>query len=114
MRGKEDDHRVPEGAASTAPPQLPDTLLAEAPWNHGRLNQKRLQFLRHLVDQEHARQTNGRKVTFLIVDDTNSICKPSTNRMERLDFHYAHSEGKSVWSHVVVTLYVVTGGLAIP
>lgn len=89
-------------------------FLAEAPWNHLRLNRSRLRFLRQLIQREHAKQATGRKVTFLIVDDTNSIRKPSTKRMERLDFHYAHSEGKSVWSHVVVTLHVVTGALSIP
>ncbi|MHB1683507.1 MAG: transposase [Bacilli bacterium] len=88
-------------------------FLAEAPWNHLRLNQSRLRFLRQLIIRGHAKQTTGRKVTFLIVDDTNSLRKPSTKRMERLDFHCAHSEGKS-GPHVVVTLHVVTGALSIP
>jgi hypothetical protein len=29
--------------------------------------------------------------------------------MESLDFHYAHDEGKSVWSHCVVTSHIVSG-----
>jgi hypothetical protein len=29
--------------------------------------------------------------------------------MESLDFHYAHDEGKSVWSHCIVTTHIVSG-----
>jgi len=32
----------------------------------------------------------------------------STSEMERLDFHYSHADGKSVWSHSLVTAHVVT------
>jgi len=89
-------------------------FLSEAPWNHRRINQCRLRFLRQRIEEEREKQAPQERVTFLIVDDTNSVRRPSTKRMERLDYHYAHSEGKTVWSHVVVTLHVVTGALSIP
>jgi hypothetical protein len=28
--------------------------------------------------------------------------------MERLDFHFSHADGKSIWSHSLVTAHVVT------
>ena len=70
--------------------------------------------VRQQIEWEHAKQEDESQVTFLIVDDANSMKRSSTKRIERLDYHYAHSEGKSVWSHVVVTLHVVTGALWIP
>ena len=38
---------------------------------------------------------------------------PTTRKMERLDFHFLHSEGKPVWSHVLVTSHVVTSDVSV-
>jgi len=59
-------------------------FLAEAPWNHRRINQCRLQFLRQMIVAERETQAPESKMTFLIVDDTNSVRRSSIKRMEQL------------------------------
>jgi hypothetical protein len=45
---------------------------------------------------------------FFIVDDTSCKKDPSTKRIEGLDYHFAHDDGKSVWSHCIVTAHRVS------
>ncbi|SEP12151.1 DDE superfamily endonuclease [Paenibacillus sophorae] len=52
--------------------------------------------------------SNGR-IIFLLVDDTSCKKRVTTRQMEGLDFHFAHDEGKGVWSHCVVTTHLVCG-----
>ncbi|MDQ8736470.1 transposase [Paenibacillus sp. LHD-38] len=49
-------------------------------------------------------------LVFLLLDDTSYKKEPTTRRMEGLDFHYSHVNGKSVWSHCIVTTHVVSEG----
>ncbi|CAH0346269.1 transposase [Bacillus sp. CECT 9360] len=61
-----------------------------------------------------ARQKAGdtRPILFLIIDDSGCHKDHSTRKMEGLDFHFSHSEGKSVWSHCLVTAHVVSEGFS--
>ncbi|MFB5270035.1 IS701 family transposase, partial [Paenibacillus enshidis] len=77
-------------------------FLNESPWSVQHLQQRRLTLL-----LEQIRRTKGKRVVFLLIDDTACKKKPTTCRMEALDFHFAHDEGKSVWSHSLVTMHVV-------
>ncbi|WP_053366279.1 transposase [Bacillus sp. FJAT-27245] len=51
-----------------------------------------------------------RPIIFLIFDDTGCRKDISTRKMEGLDFHFSHTEGKSVWSHCLVTSHIVAEG----
>jgi len=44
------------------------------------------------------------------MDDSGYHKNRSTKTMEALDFHFSHTEGKSVWSHCLVTAHVVAEG----
>jgi len=85
-------------------------FLNESPWCPNRVTRRRIQFMMNKIKKIRAKQGDTRPLTFLIIDDTQSKKDRSTNRMERLDHHYSHSDGKSVWSHCVVTSHVVSEG----
>ncbi|WP_059173224.1 hypothetical protein [Bacillus sp. FJAT-27445] len=54
-----------------------------------------------------------RPIIFLILDDTGCWKDISTRKMEGLDFHFSNTEGKSVWSHCLVTTYIVSEGYSV-
>ncbi|MED0671167.1 transposase [Aneurinibacillus aneurinilyticus] len=88
-------------------------FLQESPWCSKHVTNQRLSYLMETIRQTRATRGDTRPITFLSLDDT--LCKKerSTVKMERLDFHYSHSEGKSVWSHSLVTAHVVTGDISV-
>jgi hypothetical protein len=47
------------------------------------------------------------------VDDTCCKKDKTTKRMEGLDFHFTHEDGKSKWAHCVVTSHLVTDGYSL-
>lgn len=62
------------------------------------------------IKKIRAKQGDTRAITFLIIDDTQSKRDIATRKMEGLDFHFSHSDGKSVWSHCIVSAHVVSEG----
>lgn len=82
-------------------------FLKESPWNADHLNHQRTRFITNQIRQLCSDQEE-KAVTFLIIDDSQCQKEVSTRHMEGLDFHFSHTEGKSVWSHCVVTSHVVT------
>lgn len=55
-------------------------------------------------------RNRGKRMIFLLLDDTSCKKETTTRQMEGLDFHYSHEHGKSVWSHCLVTMHVVSDG----
>jgi SRSO17 transposase len=88
-------------------------FLQESPWNPQYVTKQRLSYLMETIRQTRAKWGDTRPITFLILDDTQCKKERSTVKMEGLDFHYSHSEGKSVWSHSLVTAHVVTDDLSV-
>ena len=86
-------------------------FLSESPWNHHTINRQRRRFLQQLVRREQ-KKCPDKQLVFLLVDDTGCMKNATTRKMERLDFHFLHAEGKTVWSHVLVTSHVVTGNIS--
>ncbi len=86
-------------------------FLSESPWNHHTLNRQRRRFLQQLARREQKKHPD-KPVVFLLVDDTGCKKNATTRKMERLDYHFSHADGKTVWSHVLVTSHVVTGDVS--
>jgi len=83
-------------------------FLNESPWCPNRLNRRRRQFIMERIKRSRAKAGDSRPIVFFIVDDTQCKKDRSTKRMEGLDNHYSHSDGKTIWSHCVVTAHVVS------
>lgn len=85
-------------------------FLNHAPWCVNRMQRRRMQFLMEKIKMQRAKKGDIRPIVFFIIDDT--VCKKdkSTKTMEHLNFHYSHSDGKSVWSHCLVTSHLVSSG----
>lgn len=85
-------------------------FLKESPWCANRVQRRRMEHLMNSIRRARHTQDDHRPIIFLIVDDTGCHKDNSTRKMEALDFHFSHSEGKSVWSHCLVTTHVVAEG----
>ncbi|WP_165820778.1 IS701 family transposase [Pueribacillus theae] len=83
-------------------------FLNESPWCPNRVTRRRLQFVINRIRRARAKAGDIRPIVFFIVDDTQSKKDRSTKRMEGLDNHFSHSDGKTVWSHCIVTAHVVS------
>lgn len=86
-------------------------FLKESPWNEEHLQEQRLKWLGKLLLKQKA---DTPSVGFLLLDDTCNAKDRSTRHIEGLDFHYSHSDGKSVWAHSVVSSHVVSQGYSFP
>ena len=53
-------------------------------------------------------------VGFLIIDDSLGKKDKSTKKIEGLDYHHSHSDGKTVWSHCVVTSHYKISDYSLP
>ncbi|CAH0346260.1 transposase [Bacillus sp. CECT 9360] len=82
-------------------------FLNESPWCPNRANRRRIQFMMNKIKKIRAKQGDTSPIRFLIVDDTQAKKDQTTGKMEGLDYHFSHSDGKSVWSHCIVTAHVV-------
>lgn len=85
-------------------------FLKESPWCANRVQRRRMDHLMASIRRSRKKQGDDRSVIFLIVDDSGCHKDRSTKRMEALDFHFSHTEGKSVWSHCLVTAHIVAEG----
>jgi len=85
-------------------------FLSQSPWDDKLLNRNRISFLEHHLEYN----THLGQVGFLVIDDTVNIKNIETKAMQGLDYHYSHSEGKTCWSHCVVTSNFVVGPYSVP
>jgi SRSO17 transposase len=85
-------------------------FLSQSPWDESLLNRNRISFLEYHLD--HNIQPG--QVGFLVIDDTVNLKNIKTQTMGGLDFHYSHTEGKTCWSHCVVTSNFVAGPYSVP
>lgn len=83
-------------------------FLNESPWCPNRVTRRRLQFVINKIKRSRTKAGDSRPIVFFIIDDTQCKKERSTKRMEGLDNHFSHSDGKTIWSHCVVTAHVVS------
>jgi len=84
-------------------------FLKESTWCHNRVQRRRTQFLLERIRRSRSKHGDNRSLVFLIIDDTCCKKEKSTMRMEGLDYHFSHEDGKSRWAHCVVTAHIVSG-----
>jgi SRSO17 transposase len=89
-------------------------FLNHAPWCVNRMQRRRMQFMIERLRKQRIKKGDSRHLVFFIIDDTNSKKDKSTNKIEALDFHYSHEDGKTMWSHNVVTTHVVSDKYSFP
>jgi SRSO17 transposase len=87
-------------------------FLKESPWCPNRVQRRRMDYLMTQIRRARKKAGDNRPIIFLIIDDSGCHKNRSTRRMEGLDFHFSHTEGKSVWSHCLVTSHVVAEGFS--
>jgi SRSO17 transposase len=85
-------------------------FLKESPWCANRVQRRRMEHLMRTIRRAREKEGDTRPIIFLIIDDTGCRKDVSTRKMEGLDFHFSHTEGKSVWSHCLVTSHIVAEG----
>ncbi|WP_158553347.1 IS701 family transposase [Peribacillus saganii] len=85
-------------------------FLKESPWCANRVQRRRMNHLMSTIRRARIKRGDERHIIFLIIDDSGCHKNRSTKTMEALDFHFSHTEGKSVWSHCLVTAHVVAEG----
>jgi hypothetical protein len=84
-------------------------FLNHAPRCVNRMQRRRMHFIIEKLRKQRVKKGDTRTPVFFIIDDTSCKKDKSMKKMESLDFHYAHDEGKSVWSHCIVTSHIVSG-----
>ena len=89
-------------------------FVAEMDWDMDRVEQVRWELLNRRT--RRALQAAGRRgkpvPVFLIIDD--SLVEKSGKQMEGVDYHYSHSEGRTLLGHVWVTGHLVVLGQSYP
>lgn len=85
-------------------------FLGEYKWNNEYVDYKRISHSLKTVQRNVAEGTVG----FLIVDDSLSKKDKSTKKIEGLDYHHSHSDGKTMWSHCVVTSHYKVSEYSLP
>jgi SRSO17 transposase len=85
-------------------------FLNKSTWCVNRMQRRRMQFLMETLRRERAKRGDFRPITFVIVDDSGCKKDKTTKHIEALDFHYSYNDGKSVWSHCIVTAHIVSAG----
>jgi hypothetical protein len=73
------------------------------------INRNRIFYL-NLVLKQHVKTSS---TELLIIDDTINP-KPSAKKIEGLNYHFYHIEGKGIWFHYIVTSNFVVGDISIP
>jgi SRSO17 transposase len=87
-------------------------FLNESPWNPNKITQKRHQFIMKQIKKSRSKAGDTRRIVFVVIDDSQCKKDRSTKHMEGLDNHFSHSDGKSIWSHCVVTAHIVCDDLS--
>lgn len=85
-------------------------FLGDYKWNHEYVDHKRIDYSLSQVRKNLESGTVG----FLIVDDTLSKKDKSTKKIEGLDYHHSHNDGRTMWSHCIVTSHYRIAEYSIP
>ena len=85
-------------------------FLGEYKWNNEYVDYKRINHSLKSVQRNVDEGTTG----FLIVDDSLSKKDKSTKNIEGLDYHHSHSDGKTMWSHCIVTSHYKISEYSLP
>ncbi|WP_265442765.1 IS701-like element ISCth16 family transposase [Acetivibrio straminisolvens] len=85
-------------------------FLGEYKWSNEYVDYKRINHSLKTVRENVPEGTVG----FFIVDDTLSKKDNSTKKIEGLDYHHSHSDGKTMWSHCVVTSHYKISEYSLP
>lgn len=84
-------------------------FLSTSNWDDSLLNQNRVNYLSFFLEHNIKPKSAG----FLVIDDTVNH-KESAKKMQGLQYNYSHIEGKSIWSHCVVTSNFVSNDKSFP
>jgi hypothetical protein len=85
-------------------------FLSEYKWNNEYVDYKRISHSVHTV----RKNVNQSAVGFLIVDDSLSKKDNSTKKIEGLEYHHSHSDGKTMWSHCIVSSHYKIADYSLP
>ena len=85
-------------------------FLSEYKWNNEYVDYKRISHSVHTV----RKNVDEDKVGFLIVDDSLSKKDNSTKKIEGLEYHHSHSDGKTMWSHCIVSSHYKIADYSLP
>lgn len=85
-------------------------FLGRSPWDYVLVNGYRKEY----VGECFQRQVRPGAVGFFMLDDTTMARDKDTKHIEGLDFHFSHLDGKTVWSHQVVSSHYKIGDLSLP
>jgi len=85
-------------------------FLGEYKWNHEYVDHKRISHSLHTAKKN----VNQDDVGFLIVDDSLSKKDKSTKKIEGLDYHHSHSDGKTMWSYCIVSSHYKVSEYSLP
>lgn len=85
-------------------------FLGEYKWSNEYVDYKRINHSLKTIRENVSEDTVG----FLIVDDSLSKKDNSTKKIEGLDYHHSHSDGKTMWSHCVVTSHYKISEYSLP
>ena len=84
-------------------------FLSRSKWDDSPIDRNRINYLKLHFDK----LIKPKYVGFLVIDDTVNP-KVQAKKMQGLSYNYSHTEGKSIWSHCVVTSNLVVGDISIP
>ncbi|NPV81665.1 MAG: IS701 family transposase [Firmicutes bacterium] len=98
--------------ATTVPRAISNTtrFLGQSPWDDTLVNRYRKEY----VVERFQRQVRPGTVGFFMIDDTTMAKDKDTRHIEGLDFHFSHLDGKTVWSHQVVSSHCKIGDFSLP
>lgn len=85
-------------------------FLGNYKWNNEYVDYKRITYSQEVIRKNVDESTVG----FLIVDDSLSKKDKSTKKIQGLDYHHSHSDGKTMWSHCLVTSHYKVSEYSLP
>ena len=85
-------------------------FLSRSPWDCAMVNRYRKEYVMEYLHEN----VRPNKVGFLIPDDTTIVKDPDTKHIEGLNFHFSHLDGKTKWSHQVVSSHYSIDGFSLP
>lgn len=85
-------------------------FLGQYNWSNEYMDYKRIT---HSLDTAR-RNVDEDTAGFLIIDDSLSKKDKSTKKIEGLEYHHSHSDGKTMWSHCVVTSHYKVSEYSLP
>ncbi|URZ01374.1 IS701 family transposase [Clostridium felsineum] len=84
-------------------------FLSRSKWDDSLIDRNRINYLKLHFNK----LIKPKSVGFLVIDDTVNP-KIQSKKMQGLSYNHCHTEGKTLWSHCVVTSNFVAGDMSIP